>query len=105
MIRAKFLVISLLRYPFENNDIVLRFGFVIVNPILRGQGYGKKLLSLAIDYVKNNLKAKEITLGVFDNNDNAKHCYLSVGFEILSNIESYKMPIGEWKCIEMQLKL
>ena len=61
-----------IRYPINGNDKIVRFGFVIVNPTLRGQGYGKKMLIAAIEYVKNILKADKITLGVFANNDNAK---------------------------------
>lgn len=94
-----------IRYPINGNDKVVRFGFVIVNPTLRGQGYGKKMLIAAIEYVKNILKADKITLGVFANNDNAKYCYKSVGFENIGKNEIYCLKIGEWECEEMQLNL
>lgn len=71
-------------------------------PLLRGYGYGKKMLQLAINYVKNNLNASKITLGVFANNDSARYCYESVGFLPVGKTEIYKMPIGEWECIEME---
>ena len=93
-----------IRYPYEKDDSVVRFGFVIVNPVLRGQGNGKKMLNLAIDYAKNILCASKITLGVFTNNDSAKYCYESVGFKPVGENEIYKMPIGEWECTEMELK-
>ena len=91
-----------IRYPDENDDSIVRFGFVIVDPILRGCGNGKKMLHLAINYAKNTLHASKITLGVFANNDSARYCYQSVGFQPVGQIETYKMPIGEWECIEME---
>ncbi|MDE6387568.1 MAG: GNAT family N-acetyltransferase [Lachnospiraceae bacterium] len=93
------------RYPDENDDSIVRFGFVIVAPVLRGCGNGKKMLRLAIDYAKNTLNASKITLGVFTNNDSARYCYESVGFKPIGKTEIYKMSIGEWECIEMELNL
>ena len=94
-----------IRYPDENDDSIVRFGFVIVDPVLRGHGNGKKMLQLAIDYAKNILHASKITLGVFTNNDQARYCYEAVGFQPVGRTELYKMPIGEWECIEMVLSL
>ncbi len=94
-----------IRYPDENDDSIVRFGFVIVDPVLRGHKNGKKMLQLAIDYTKNILCASKITLGVFENNDSARYCYESVGFQPVGKTEIYKMPIGEWECIEMELIL
>lgn len=91
-----------IRYSYENDDSIVRFGFVIVDPLLRGCGNGKKMLQLAINYAKNTLHASKITLGVFSNN-NARYCYESVGFQPIGKTEIYKMPIGEWECIEMKL--
>lgn len=90
-------------YPDEKNNSIVRFGFVIVDPALRGCGNGKKMLQLAIEYAKNNLCASKITLGVFVNNDSARHCYESVGFHPVGRNEIYKMPVGEWECMEMEL--
>lgn len=91
-----------IRYPDEKDDSIVRFGFVIVDPALRGCGNGKKMLQLAIEYAKNILGASKITLGVFANNDSARYCYESVGFSPIGRDEIYKMPIGEWKCTEME---
>ncbi|MCH5212513.1 MAG: GNAT family N-acetyltransferase [Oscillospiraceae bacterium] len=94
-----------IRYPDEADDSIVRFGFVIVDPAVRGRGNGKKMMQLAIDYVKDVLRASKITLGVFANNDNARYCYESVGFKSVGKTELYKMPIGEWECIEMELEI
>ena len=90
----------ILRNTDKNNEII-RLGFIIVDPNLRRQGYGKKLLNLAIGYAKNDLKSKEINLGVFENNINAYRCYKSVGFREINKNEKYKINNEEWNCIEL----
>ena len=52
----------ILRNTDEKNQII-RLGFIIVDPDLRGRGYGRTLINHAIEYAKNNLNAKEINLG------------------------------------------
>lgn len=66
---------------------------------------GKEMLELMIDYARNVLSATKITLGVFTNNDSAKYCYRSIGFQNTGIINKYKMKIGEWDCIEMEMHL
>ena len=84
----------------------MRFGFIIVDPSLRGNGYGKILLNMAINFARKDLHAKEINLGVFGINKNAYLCYKSVGFkerEVKKNAFYYN---GEyWDLIEMSLKI
>ena len=92
----------IIRYPRDDDDSSVRFGFVIVNPDVRGQGYGKELLRLGIEYVKEQLGAARIDLGVFENNENARHCYEAVGFKEYAEREC-SMPIGNWICTDMEL--
>lgn len=40
----------IIRYPRDDDDSSVRFGFVIVSPKFRGKGYGKELLKLGIEY-------------------------------------------------------
>ena len=92
----------IIRYPKENDDSSVRFGFVIVDPGIRGKGYGRELLKLAVDYVKDNLTATRIDLGVFVNNPKARRCYESVGFtEYGAHI--IDTPFGPWDCIDMEM--
>lgn len=42
--------------PDANMKTTVRFGFVIVSPEIRGKGYGKKMLELAIEYAKMEIK-------------------------------------------------
>ncbi len=57
----------------------------------------------AVDYARDVLNVSKITLGVFANNDSARYCYEAAGFRSIGKIETYKMSIGEWECIEMEL--
>lgn len=84
---------------------VVRFGFVIVDDMQRGKGYGKEMLNLAIEYAFCILKADKITLGVFENNKNAYYCYKAAGFSViqLEHTEHYQVMNEDWKCIEMEL--
>lgn len=92
----------IIRYPHEDNDRSVRFGFVLVNPAFRGKGYGKEMLRLAIAYARDHLSARRVELGVFDNNAPAKHCYESVGFRAYGAREC-ELPIGTWVCTDMEL--
>ena len=91
----------IIRYP-RDDDSSVRFGFVIVDPKLRGKGYGKEMLLLGVEYVKETLSANRIDLGVFENNESAKHCYEAVGFKEY-NKRDCELPVGNWKCIDMEM--
>ena len=91
----------LLRYPSEDKTVI-RFGFVIVDDSKRGKGYGKQMLRLAIDHAKHKLGVQNITLGVFDNNPSAIHCYESVGF-VVTGTDTYAIDGEEWTEKEMEL--
>ena len=94
----------IIRYPKAEDKSSARFGFVIVAPTLRGKGYGKEMLRQGIRYAKETLKVSRIDLGVFENNPSAKHCYEAVGFRPYSEREC-ALPIGTWKCIDMEIFL
>ena len=83
----------------------LRFGFVIVDPELRGRGYGKRMLRLGIDYAFRELGAGAVSLGVFENNESAYYCYLAAGFRDVTGeaAESYTVMGQKWKCRELAL--
>ncbi len=93
----------LLRHPSEDKTLV-RFGFVIVDDELRGKGYGKQMLQLAIRKAEDDFGAERITLGVFDNNPTALHCYASVGFLVIGT-DTYMIDGEEWTGREMELKI
>ncbi len=94
----------IIRYPKENDDSSVRLGFVIVDPDIRGKGYGRELMQLAVQYVRDNLTATRVDLGVFENNPKAKKCYESAGFTDFGE-HTIDTPFGEWRCIDMELYL
>ena len=81
-----------------------RLGFVIVDDSKRGRGLGKALVSMAVKYAFETLGASKMSLGVFENNSSAIHCYKSAGFHRVSRpeTESYKCLGETWNCIEME---
>lgn len=83
---------------------IARLGFVIVDDTKRGRGYGKQLVSSALKYAFDELKADKVTLGVFENNLPAVNCYLSCGFKTVERelTESYQCMGETWNCIEME---
>lgn len=52
-----------MRFPKENNMEEIRLGFVIVDDKQRGKGYGKEMLSLAIQYAFDFIKVKKFHWG------------------------------------------
>lgn len=94
----------IIRYPRNDDDSSVRFGFVVIEPSMRGKGYGKEMLKLGIEYVRANFKVERIDLGVFANNDSAKHCYEALGFKEY-NRRICEMSVGAWECIDMETLL
>ncbi len=91
----------IMRFLDEEKKI-LRFGFVIVDDTIRGKGYGKQMISLALKYAFEILKVQKVTIGVFENNPTAIHCYQSVGFKEVG-AEYYNLMGEEWKCLELEI--
>ncbi len=93
------------RNPNDNMD-ELRMGFVIVAPNERGKGYGKAMLQLGLKYAFEIYGAKKVSLGVFENNAPAYHCYKTVGFEdvVLDEMETYRVLNEEWTCKELKIE-
>ena len=58
----------------------IRFGFVVIKPGLRGKGIGREMLSQALAFAFDILGMERVTLGVFSENERARHCYESLGF-------------------------
>ena len=94
-----------LRNPGEGTD-VLRFGFVIVSPRVRGKGYGKEMLRLGLKFAFEIYGAKKVTLGVFENNPAAYYCYRALGFQDtpMDPPEYYSVLGQEWKCLELSME-
>lgn len=94
----------IMRFTDEEKS-TLRFGFVIVDDLKRGLGYGKEMLELSLKFAFEILKAKVVTLGVFENNSPAYFCYKSVGFKDVKTdgFEYYDIFGEKWKCLELKM--
>ncbi|MEE0867161.1 MAG: GNAT family protein [Clostridia bacterium] len=90
----------LMRFTDENKKI-LRFGFVIINPLARKKGYGQEMIRLALKYAFEILKTEKVTIGVVDSNLAAYNCYIKAGFTPVQNAEKLYYDFhGEDWCIE-----
>lgn len=92
-----------LRTPADN-PAEQRLGFVIVDDSKRGRGLGKILAKMAVKHAFETLGATKVSLGVFENNPSAIHCYEAAGFYrvALLETESYECLGETWNCIEME---
>ena len=91
----------IMRY-INGDHSVVRFGWVVVDETKRGKGYGKRMLELGLQYAFKILKAKKVTIGVFENNTPAYACYKSLGFKEAEGEERVVNIKGEdWKLIEL----
>ncbi|MFR5602368.1 MAG: GNAT family N-acetyltransferase [Lachnospiraceae bacterium] len=70
----------------------VHMGFIVVDPSIRGKGYGREMVSLAASYGFDILKMRRITLSVFDCNEKAHRCYKSAGFRD----EAYEEGVLTW---------
>ena len=93
-----------LRAPQGTMD-ELRFGFVIVDPALRGRGCGREMLRRGLVFVREVYRAKKASLGVFENNAAAWRCYRAAGFRDVLTAQQEAYPVmGEvWPCREMEI--
>lgn len=94
----------ILRFTDEER-LTLRFGFVIVDDEKRGYGYGKEMLKLALKYSFEILRVNKVTLGVFENNISACHCYKSLGFRKVNEENKVNCNVlGEiWRMAELEM--
>lgn len=93
----------IMRYIDESKEII-RFGFIIVDSKKRGKGYGKQMLTLALKYAFDELNVQRVSIGVFENNPAAVHCYTSLGFKHIESKDECVDIMGEkWKCLELEM--
>jgi len=83
----------------------IHFGFIIVNPKIRGKGYGKEMVGLAVKYAFEILKVRKATLAVFANNSAAHGCYKAVGFtDVTFRENSFDYKDEKWSLYDMQIE-
>lgn len=89
---------------FEN-DISARFAHVVVDSSKRGKGYGTKMLSAALSFAFDQMHFCEVTIGVYEKNTGAYHCYTNLGFDPMPiNDDVYYTFFGEeWRFIQLKM--
>ncbi len=92
-----------IRFPEPGSIDTVRFGYVIIDDSRRGQGLGKEMIKLALDYSFGIMKAKKVTIGVFAENKAALGCYLSAGFRDTGVSEKFGFKDEEWTCMELEI--
>lgn len=88
---------------YEKDSI--HFGFIIMNPDIRGKGYGKEMVGLAVNYAFEILKVKKVTLVVFAPNTAAHSCYKAVGFtDVRLREEPFLYKEETWHLYDMEIQ-
>ena len=85
---------------WSRNQLSAHLGRIIINPKLRKNGYGKKLIHSLIREARSKFDHDTITLKVYRRNRTASTIYKSLGFEEAteeSNDESMLMKIQDKK--------
>lgn len=91
----------------DQENGAMRIGYILIDPEKRGMGYGKALLREGLSHAKEVFGAKRVSLGVFDNNDNARACYQAVGFRDVPEDAGERCQIlgEEWVYRKMEIRL
>lgn len=94
----------ILRYV-NGNRRSLRVGFVIVDACKRGSGLGRKMVRLAMDYAFRIADAAQLSIGVFENNQPAYHCYKASGFHDVpqESGEICELFGEKWRILELSV--
>ena len=72
--------IGFFRYALNTESSEGFLASVIVDNKLRGKGYGREMIQLALQYAFEITGAELVQLNVFSENTEAKRCYERVGF-------------------------
>lgn len=77
-------IVGFFRYSVNTESNEGFLASVIVDNKLRGKGYGRETIRLALRYAFEMTGAKLVQLNVFTENRDAKRCYESIGFVVRS---------------------
>ena len=79
-----------------------RLGFVMVDPVRRGEGMGRQLMGRLMATAFETKPVTELTLGVYAHNSPARSLYESLGFQ-RSEVVMHT-PVGDqmWEVISMR---
>ena len=69
----------LICFPVEDHSYA-RFRLVIVDSSRRGQGIGRQMISMALNYSRDYLGVKQVAMAAMIDNEEAVKCYEKAGF-------------------------
>jgi len=75
-------LIGIIHAVLQLEDNLMHIQQIVVDPILRGQGYGPEILRCFIDHCLDDYKLHRIQLFTEENDLSAIACYLKVGFKV-----------------------
>lgn len=81
----------------------LRLGSFILDPTCHGHGYGFAMVSLALGYAFNMLKASAVTILVDESNDFAVRSYKGMGFKETGHTGQIEVPGGTLGYVELEM--
>jgi len=104
MLRDNELEIGYIELHRESESTYRLCRVLIADESVRGKGYGKVLVNLAIDHAKKAFNATTINLAVFEHNQNAVNCYQSLGFNVIRKEAGLRSFNGDrWNLLYMEL--
>ncbi len=90
----------------NNEESAARIGRVIIDPALRGQGLGNKIINMVKGYAINNFDLKTLSLGVFSFNQRAISAYQNNGFIVTgTKNEAKDFEDEKWDLVLMNCQL
>lgn len=81
---------------------ILRFGWVIVDDSIRGQGIGGRMIEAGLKYAFGIYGAEKVTIGVFENNDIAHNCYKRAGFRDREVVDRKPFNVIEMEILKQE---
>ncbi len=81
---------------------VCRLCRVLLNPLARGKGAGKQLVSLALTYAEQQCVAKVVELAVYEHNLVARQCYSALGFRVVTSKPAAGPDGQDWELLTME---
>lgn len=83
---------KIIGYARLRNNAISSF---IIKEEYRGKGYGRVCFKILLDFIKNKLKLKYVTLMVRTDNKPARNLYYSFKFKLYGNILEGKLPFSK----------
>ena len=87
----------------DNKNKIVRIGFVVLAPEMRGKGLAKPLIEKAIAYTKSNTDSEIITICCYDDNIPALRTYEKAGFVKNGRYELIDAGSKQKKYFELEL--